>query len=70
MNGYEGFSVLSSLRAVYDLLHRIGYSGLMLRPQHEEADPEMQEFCKEMVAAQIAAIVAEHPASDNRPHLC
>ena len=49
----QEFGVLMSLQAVYDLLHRLDYSSLMPRPQHEEANPEVQEFFKENVA--------EHP---------
>ena len=38
-------------QAVYDLLHRLDYSSLMPRPQHEQANPEVQEFFKEIVAS-------------------
>ena len=57
------FGVPMGLQAVYDLLHRLGYSGLMPRPQHEDANPEVQEFFKEIVVEQIDAIAAEHPGS-------
>ena len=43
-------------QAVYDLLHRLDYSSLMPRPQHEQANPEVQEFFKEIVVEQIDAI--------------
>ncbi|MFC1781069.1 transposase [Planctomycetota bacterium] len=33
------FGVVYSLWGVYDLLHRLGYSCLCPRPQHEKADP-------------------------------
>ena len=55
------FGVLMGLQAVYDLLHRLGYSSLMPRPQHEDANPEVQAFFKEIVVEQIDAIAAEHP---------
>ena len=48
-------------QAVYDLLHRLDYSSLMPRPQHEQANPEVQEFFKEIVVEQIDAIAAAHP---------
>jgi transposase len=38
-------------QAVYDLLHRLGYSDLMPRPHHDEANPEVQEFFKEIVGS-------------------
>ena len=37
----QEFGVLMSLQAVYDLLARLGYSSLMSRPQHEDANPEV-----------------------------
>jgi transposase len=46
---------------VYKLLHRLGYSDLMPRPQHPEAHPEAQAFFKEVVVEQIAAIAEQHP---------
>src|SRR3954447_20673919 len=60
------FGVLMSLQAVYDLLNRLGYSSLMPRPQHEEANPEVQRFFREIVVEQIDAIAAEHPDSEVR----
>src|SRR3954447_21830276 len=60
------FGVLMSLQAVYDLLRRFGYSSLMPRPQHEEANPEVQEFFKEIVVEQIDAIAATHPDQEVR----
>ena len=47
-------------QAIYDLLHRLDYSSLMPRPQHEQANPEVQEFFKEIVVEQIDAIAAAH----------
>jgi transposase len=60
------FGVLMGRQAVYDLLHRLGYSDLMPRPHHEDANPEVQEFFKEIVVEQIAAIAADHPAEEVR----
>src|SRR3954469_8855163 len=57
----QEFGVAMGRQAVYDLLHRIGYSSLMPRPRHEESDPEVQEFFKEIVGEQIDAIAAAHP---------
>jgi transposase len=62
----QEFGVLMSLQAVYDLLHRLDYSSLMPRPQHEEANPEVQEFFKEIVVEQIEAIANEHPGQETR----
>ncbi len=50
------FGVLMGRQAVYDLLHRLGYSDLMPRPHHEQANPEVQAFFKEIVVEQIDAI--------------
>ena len=60
------FGVLMSLQAVYDLLRRLGYSSLMPRPQHEDADPEVQEFFQEIVVEQIEAIAEAHPDEEVR----
>lgn len=40
------FGQRRSLSAVYGLLHRLGYSSLMPRPQHPAADPAAQEEFK------------------------
>src|SRR4051794_24570378 len=60
------FGVTMGRQAVYDLLHRLGYSDLMPRPHHEDANPEVQAFFKEIVAEQIDAIAAEHPGKQVR----
>jgi transposase len=60
------FGVMMGRQAVYELLHRLGYSDLMPRPHHEEANPEVQAFFKEIVAEQIEAIAAHHPGKDVR----
>ena len=39
----EEFSARYSLSGTYVVLHRLGYSALMPRPQHPEADPAAQE---------------------------
>ena len=46
----EEFGVEYSLQAVYDTLHRLGYSCLRPRPRHERQDPEAQKRFKEEVA--------------------
>ena len=40
------FGQLRSLNAVYGLLHRLGYSSLVPRPQPPQADPAVQEEFK------------------------
>jgi transposase len=40
------FGVVYSLWGVYDLLHRLGYSCLCPRPEHEKANPEAQRAFK------------------------
>ena len=42
----QEFGQLRSLNAVYGLLHRLGYSSLVPRPQHPQADPAAQEAFK------------------------
>ena len=58
------FGVKLCLQAVYDLLHRHGLTSLMPRPQHKDADDELQEFFKEIVAEQIRAIRDSRPDQD------
>src|SRR5512147_341307 len=62
----EEFGVTLRRQAMYDLLHRLDYSSLMPRPQHEQANPEVQEFFKEIVVEQIDAIAAAHPDQEVR----
>src|SRR5262249_20602101 len=64
----DEFGVTLGRQAVYDLLHRLGYSSLMPRPQHENANPEVQEFFKEIVVEQIDAIAAAHPGAEIRTY--
>jgi putative transposase len=60
----EEFGVRLSRQAIYDLLHRLDFSSLMPRPQHEQANPEVQEFFKEIVVEQIDAIAEAHPEKE------
>ena len=55
-----------SLQAVSDLLARFGSSSLLPRPQHEDANPEVQEFFKEIVVEQIDALAGQHPDRELR----
>jgi hypothetical protein len=55
-----------SLQAAYDPLHRLGYSSLMPRPRHEDANPEVQAFFEEIVGEQIDAIAGQHPEEEVR----
>jgi transposase len=45
------FGQLRSLNAVYGLLHRLGYSSLVPRPQHPQTDPAAQEEFKKNSAS-------------------
>ena len=58
------FGVSSRRQAIYDLLHRLDSSSLMPRPQHEQANPEGQEFFKEIVVEQVDAIAAAYPEEE------
>jgi transposase len=64
----QEFGAAMGLQAVYNLLHRIGYSSLMPRPQHEDSCPEVQEFFKEIVVEQIDAITEAHPDKEIRTY--
>jgi transposase len=57
----EEFGVRRSLSAVYNLLHRLGYSYLRPRPQHRKADPQAQEIFKEQLPRQLDEIAQAHP---------
>jgi transposase len=46
----QEFGRLRSLNAVYGLLHRLGYSSLVPRPQHPQADPAAQEDFKKSLS--------------------
>ena len=58
------FGVILGLQAVYDLLHRHGFASLMPRPQHKDADEELQAIFKEVIVDQIQAIKEAHPDAD------
>ena len=45
------FGQLRSLNAVYGLLHRLGYSSLMPRPQHPQGNPAAQEAFKKSLSS-------------------
>jgi transposase len=57
----QEFGVLMGRQAVYDLLHRLGFSDLMPRPHHEDSDAEVQGFFKGIVGEQIDSIVEARP---------
>ena len=57
----QEFAARYTIDGVYKLLHRLGYSDLMPRPQHPESCPEAREFFKEIVVEHIAAIAEQHP---------
>lgn len=42
----DEFGKVYSLNGIYELLHRLNYSWLMPRPQHEKADEQAQELFK------------------------
>jgi transposase len=60
----QEFGARYSLDGVYKLLDRLEYSSLMPRPQHEEADEELQAIFKEVVVDQIQAITEAHPGEE------
>ena len=62
----QEFGVQLGLQAAYDVLHRLNYCSLMPRPQHEQANPEVQGFFKEIVVEHIEAIAAGHPDEEVR----
>jgi transposase len=54
------FGVALSLRGVYTLLDRIGYSSLVPRPRHKDTDEEVQALFKGVVLDRIEAIAEAH----------
>jgi transposase len=56
----QEFGQLRSLNAVYGLLHRLGYSSLVPRPRHPQADPAAQEEFKKSLS---------HSLSRSRPRI-
>ena len=58
----QEFAARYSLDGVYKLLHRPSTTAAFVpRPQHEEADAELQAIFKEVVIDQIEAIAEAHP---------
>ena len=57
----EEFGVLRSLPAVYNLLHRLGYSYLRPRPRHRKADPQAQAEFREQLPQRLEEIARIHP---------
>ena len=55
------FGVLRSLPAIYNLLHRLGYSYLRPRPRHRRADLESQAKFKEQLPQQLEELARAHP---------
>jgi transposase len=57
----QEFDARYSPDGVSKLLHRLDYSSLMPRPQHEDTDEQLQAIFKEVVVDQIQAIREAHP---------
>lgn len=62
----EEFGVLYTLDGVYKLLHRLGYSYLMPRPQHEKADVALQEAFKKTSKKHWMPLHKRIPAKSSR----
>ena len=61
----QEFAARYSLDGVYKLLHRLGYSGLMPRPQHPDAAPGgSRSSSRRVVVEQIEAIAEQHPGEE------
>ena len=45
----QEFDTVYSINGVYTLLHRLGYSWLMPRPQHEKSNPQAQGDFKKVL---------------------
>lgn len=60
------FGKLRSLSAVYGLLHRLGYSSLVPRPQHPQSDPAAQEDFKKSSVSDWARSKPRIPAAGCR----
>lgn len=63
------FGVLYHLNGVYGLLHRLGYSCLMPRPQHRKADPQVQEAFKKKSASRWRRSARPIPRSGSKSGL-
>ena len=55
------FGIQRSLPAVYNLLHRLGYSYLRPRPRHRKADLQAQAEFKEQLPQQLEEIAQARP---------
>ena len=62
----QEFAVILSVRSVYNLLGYLDYSHLMPRPQHKDADDELQAIYQEVVNDQVQAIEETHPDQEIR----
>ena len=62
----QEFAVVLSVRSVYNLRGYLDYSHLMPRPQHKDADAELQAIYREVVNDQIRAIEQTHPDQEIR----
>lgn len=60
----QEFGQLRSLNTVYVLLHQLGYSSLVPRPQHPQADPEAQEDFKKSLASDSRRSKRNIPIAD------
>lgn len=57
----SGFGVQRSLTAVYQLLHRLGYSCLRPRPRHRKADPQTVADFKQEWPERLQELSTQHP---------
>lgn len=60
------FGVVRCLRAVYDLLHRLGFEPLRPRPRHPKADPETAADFKKGSRGRSPRSPGRTPASGSR----
>lgn len=60
------FGQLRSLNAVYGLLHRLGYSTLVPRPRHLQADPAAQDEFKKNSASDFKRSKRNIPAAGSK----
>jgi putative transposase len=56
----QEFGILRKLSSVYHLLHSLGYSSLVPRPRHAQADPERQELFKKAPCPASSLPSAKH----------
>ena len=59
----EEFGKVRSLDTVYSLLHQLGYSSLVPRPQHRQADPEAQADFKKSSPRSLPKSPGSNPAN-------